>query len=96
MKQFEKHNSQYRELVGKEFVEKTVQRWERTAVYLSDFIKKEYGMNDIPLTSVDLGFIKDFEHFLKTCKGNSKNSALKYLENLKKIITQCYHKHHPC
>lgn len=91
LKQFQKHNKQYRELVGKEFVEKTVQRWERTEQYLAEFIKMEYAMDDMPLMRIDLQFINDFEHFLKVHKQNSKNSAVKYLENLKKIITTSYH-----
>lgn len=91
LKQFQKHNRQYRELVGKEYVEKTVQRWERTELYLAEFIKLEYGLDDMPLMRIDLQFIKDFEHYLKVNKRNSKNSAVKYLENLKKIVTNAYH-----
>jgi len=86
LKQFHKHNKRYRELAGIEFNEKTVQRWERTEKYLSDFISEKYKLEDISLVRIDRDFIVDFEHFLKVNKGNGKNTSSKYLENLKKII----------
>lgn len=83
---FEEHNHKYRELMDKEYVAGTVLRYERTARYLSEMIKNEYGMNDIPLGDINFEFITKFEHYVKTQKLCAQNAAIKYLKNLKKII----------
>lgn len=38
---FTEHNKEARSLIGKDFAEKTVQRYEATAVYLKDFLSKD-------------------------------------------------------
>ena len=38
---FREHNEQSRKLIGKDFVSKTVQRYEHTTRYLEEFIKKD-------------------------------------------------------
>ena len=42
---FKEHNEQSRKLIGKDFVSKTVQRYETTTRYLEEFIKKEYNLH---------------------------------------------------
>ena len=42
---FREHNEQSRKLIGKDFVSKTVQRYETTTRYLEEFIKKEYQLS---------------------------------------------------
>ena len=46
---FQEHNSEYRELMNKEYAEGTVLRYERTARYLKEFISEQYKLADIPL-----------------------------------------------
>ena len=69
---FREHNEQSRKLIGKDFVSKTVQRYETTTRYLEEFIKKEYQLSDIALNNLEANFISKFDAFLKN--------------NLKKII----------
>lgn len=83
---FEKHNLQIRQLIGKGFVEKTVQRYETTKRYLSEFLEKEYNVSDIALNELEARFISQFDTFLKTEKNCAHNSAITRLKNLKKII----------
>ena len=45
---FQEHNSEYRELMNKEYAEGTVLRYERTARYLKEFISEQYKLADIP------------------------------------------------
>lgn len=84
---FKEHNAKYRELIGKDVVKATVLRYERTVRYLEEFLKKEYRLNDIPLCNINREFISNFEFFIKTEKSCAQNTTVKYLKNLKKIIT---------
>ena len=83
---FREHNEQSRKLIGKDFVSKTVQRYETTTRYLEEFIKKEYQLSDIALNNLEANFISRFDAFLKIEKGCAQNSAITRLKNLKKII----------
>ena len=83
---FREHNEQSRKLIGKDFISKTVQRYETTTRYLEEFIKKEYQLPDIALNNLEANFISKFDAFLKIEKGCAQNSAITRLKNLKKII----------
>ena len=85
---FQEHNSEYRELMNKEYAEGTVLRYERTARYLKEFISEQYKLADIPLKSINYEFITKFEHFIKIQKNCAQNATVKYLKNLKKIINK--------
>lgn len=82
---FTEHNIEARSLIGKGYVDKTVQRFETTARYLSEFLKAEYNLSDIALKELDLAFIRKFDVFLKVEKNCAQNSAITRLKNLKKI-----------
>lgn len=82
---FDEHNSQCRLLIGKDFVPKTVQRYETTAKYLKEFMEKIYNISDICLSDVTPSFIQDFEVFLKVEKGCAQNAATTRLKNIKKM-----------
>jgi site-specific recombinase XerD len=83
---FAEHNEQCRQLINKDFVFKTVQRYETTARYLGEFMQSKYGVPDIALDELKPAFVHDFETFLKVEKGCAHNSAITRLKNLKKII----------
>jgi len=83
---FEEHNNQCRQLIGKDFVAKTVQRYETTAKYLKEFMQKRYNFSDIYLQEVTPSFIQDFEVFLKIEKGCAQNAATTRLKNIKKMF----------
>jgi site-specific recombinase XerD len=83
---FEEHNQQMEKLVGVEFALGTWKRYHTTKKHVKEFLKTEYHQNDIPVRDVNLRFIKGFEYFLKITKACNHNSALKYVNNFKKII----------
>ena len=83
---FNEHNTQCRQLIGKDFVEKTVQRYETTAKYLLEFMEKQYDISDIALNDIDPAFIRNFDVFLKVEKNCAQNAAITRLKGLKKII----------
>ena len=86
IKLFDEHNQQMEKLVGIEFALGTYKRYHTTRSHVAEYIKSEYRKNDIPVQDVDLKFIKGFEYFLKVSKECNHNSALKYVNNFKKII----------
>ena len=83
---FEEHNQQMEKLVGIEFALGTWKRYHTTKSHVAEYVKQEYRKNDIPVREVDLKFIKGFEYFLKVTKACNHNSALKYVNNFKKIV----------
>lgn len=83
---FDEHNQQMKKLIDIEFALGTYKRYHTTRNHIDDFVKSEFRKSDIPVRDVDLKFIKGFEYFLKTAKECNHNSALKYINNFKKII----------
>ena len=83
---FKEHNQKCSELIGKDYVRATVMYYERTARYLSEFIKQSHRLSDIPLKDIDYNFIQAFEHFVKTVKNCQQNATVKHLKNFKRII----------
>lgn len=83
---FDEHNLQMEKLVDIEFALGTWKRYFTTRSHVAEFIKLEYRKNDIPVKDIDLKFIKGFEYFLKVTKSCNHNSALKYVNNFKKIV----------
>ena len=65
---FRDHNKKYRELMGKDYVEGTVLRYERTVRYLEEMLLIKCNLKDIPLKDVNNAFILEFEHFVKATK----------------------------
>jgi site-specific recombinase XerD len=83
---FEEHNQQMKNLIGVEFAMGTWKRYNTTKLHIASFVQSEYQQKDIPVRKIDLKFIKGFEYFLKTTKSCNHNSALKYVNNFKKIV----------
>jgi len=83
---FDEHNQQMENLIDIEFALGTYKRYQTSRSHVAEFIKSEFRKSDIPVRDVDLKFIKGFEYFLKVTKKCNHNSALKYINNFKKII----------
>lgn len=83
---FEEHNAEMEKLIGKDFALGTWKRYNTTKKHVQEYVKSEYRRSDIPVRDVNLKFIKGFEYFLKVTKNCNHNSALKYINNFKKII----------
>ena len=81
------HNEKCRALIGKEYTESTVTKFETSINRLREFIRFGYHKDDLFLNELDGQFIRDFEYWLKTSIGCQNNSALKHLKNLKKSHT---------
>lgn len=83
---FKEHNDKCRALVGKEYVEGTIRKFDTSLLYMGQYLRFQYGKNDIALQEIDQEFVRNFEFFLKTEKNCQNNSALKHIKNFRKVI----------
>ena len=85
---FKEDNLKYRQrLEIGDVVLNTVLRNERAERYLGEFIRKRYKADDIPFSSIDNAFVRDFHLFLRVDKKQKQNTANKYCKILKRIVT---------
>ena len=83
---YAEHNEKCRALIGKEYTESTVTKFDTSINRLKEYIRSCYHRDDIMLVELDGQFIRDFDFWLKTDKHCQNNSALKHLKNLKKVV----------
>lgn len=83
---FEYHNLRLKQQVEKGFSHNTFVRYTTCLKHIKEFILWKYSAKDIPLHSINYGFITDFEFYLRTEKGCNNNTTLKYISNFKKIV----------
>lgn len=85
---FKEDNLKYRQrLEIGDVVLNTVLRNERAERYLGEFIRKQYNSDDIPFSSIDNAFVRNFHLFLRIDKKQEQNTANKYCKILKRIVT---------
>ncbi|MCY1633531.1 site-specific integrase [Marinifilum sp. D737] len=82
---FKKHNDRCEKRVGIDMAEGTLERYSTCLKHTQEFIKKQYHLNDLPLSKINHQFICDFEHYFRTERKCSTNTTSKYLKNFKKI-----------
>ncbi|MUP46480.1 site-specific integrase [Gramella sp. BOM4] len=86
LKVFKEHNEQMDRLSGKSISKSTAKRYWTCYNHVEQFINEEYKAQDYPMNEINHQFISKFEYFLKTKRECNHNSALKYVNNFKKII----------
>jgi len=83
---FKEHNEQMDRLSDKSISKSTAKRYWTCYNHVEQFINKEYKADDFRMKDINHQFISKFEYFLKTTRECNHNSALKYVNNFKKII----------
>lgn len=83
---FKEHNDQMDRLSSKSISKSTAKRYWTCYNHVKQFIHEEYKVDDYRMKDIDHQFISKFEYFLKTNRECNHNSALKYVNNFKKII----------
>ncbi len=83
---FRHHNAEIKERINIDIAKGTFQKFESILKHVIEFMKKNYGRNDMFLSQLNHKFISDFEHFLKTKKQINNNTTVKYIRSLRKII----------
>lgn len=86
--EFQKHNDEMLKLVPKEYAPATHRRYVTARSHIAEFIKRKYKRDDIELRELNYEFIVSYEHYLKTVRKCSNNTAIKYISNFQKIVLQ--------
>ncbi len=73
-------------LIGKDYALATHKRYETARFHAIAFINYKYGTDDLEMREFDYDFIISYEIYLKTVKNCVNNSALKYIDCLRKVI----------
>lgn len=89
---FQMHNKKMKQLIGIDYTEGTLEKYERTCNYAFMFMRETYNLYDIDIQKLDYSFITDFEHWLKTVRKCAHNTTMKYLAYFKKIVLYCIKK----
>ena len=90
LKAFDEHVEEKFNLIGKRIVKSTYHRYYYLRIRLSEFLTEKYHLSDIPLREINYQFIRDFEMYLLTVRGNKQSTIAQYLINLKKVVELAY------
>jgi integrase/recombinase XerD len=83
---FDHHISQIKALVGQDYTAATLGKFVLIKGHVCDFIQYQYRLNDLSLKQLNLGFLHDFDHYLKVQKKQNQNTVNKTIERVKKIL----------
>ncbi|WP_298117378.1 site-specific integrase [Flavobacterium sp.] len=87
---FQNHNDQIEALVKtEEYSPGTLERYKTSLSHTKEFMKWKFNISDINIKDIDLAFITDYDFYLRTERGCSNNTTVKYIKNFKKIIQIC-------
>lgn len=87
---YDRKISQKAALVGNTIGERTLGKYKNAKEVLSAFIRKEYGMDDYPVASVDYGFISSLDLYYRADCRYSHNYMVKHLRYLKQVVSDAY------
>lgn len=83
---FEEHNEFYLLKIGKDTSEITHGRYELTKLRLSEFLREEYKLSDIPVIELTPIFIERFFLFLQNTHNCNNNTALKFIQRFRTVF----------
>ncbi|MBB6127449.1 site-specific integrase [Mucilaginibacter lappiensis] len=89
MEVFADHNRQMEALVGKDFAEGTLERYQTSYDHTKAFLQWQYQVDDFSIRKLDYFFIEQYAFWLKTVRCCNHNTTMKYLANFKKIVLIC-------
>lgn len=86
---FEEHNRQVKALIGREYAQGTLDRYQTSLKHTIAFIQWKYKVSDINIRGINHEFIMSYDFYLRSERNCNNNSTVKYLKNFKKIILIC-------
>jgi site-specific recombinase XerD len=86
---FQDHNNKIKELVGKEYAPRTLERYKTSLSHTKEFLQWKYKVSDIEINKIDHAFVTDYEFWLRSVRNCANNTAVKYIKNFNKIIKIC-------
>ena len=92
LKHFEEHNEQYALRVGVNRAVNSYYQYCNTYRLLSMFIKEQYKVSDVPVRSLDMLFIENFNTFLKINQKQKVNTIRGHINRIKSVVYTILHK----
>ena len=86
MQVYEYKYDQMKKLEGKEYKSSTVAKSIQLQKPVKKFLKHMYGINDIPLSKIDIRFLNEFEFYLKTELNMAVATYNKIIQKLKAMM----------
>ncbi|WP_113652767.1 site-specific integrase [Pedobacter namyangjuensis] len=86
------HNMKMEQLVGKDYVRGTLNRYKVLETHLKVFIRLRYGVADMDIRTINQTFLNGFDHYLRSDKKCANNYVVKNIKNLGKILRICLEK----
>ncbi|MCD8029602.1 MAG: site-specific integrase [Bacteroides sp.] len=83
---FKEHNDKCRELIGIDYAEITVRRYDNCLKYLMETVKLYCNQDDILLKEVNGELVRNFEFYMKTQRKCQQNTVIRYMKCFKKVI----------
>lgn len=83
---YREHNQKCRALIGIDYTRSTVEKFDTSLSHLQEYIRYQYGKEDVLLSDVNGQFVTNFDFYLKTVRKCQNNSSIKHLKNLKKVV----------
>lgn len=80
------HNEKVEALVGKEYVQGTLNRYKILKKHLEVFLNFKYQVKDIDMRNIDIAFLNAFDYYLRSEKSCANNYPAKMIKNLGKVI----------
>ena len=80
------HNDRMKKLVGVEYSNSTLKKFEESKNHVKSFIRSNYEKSNILLEQLNMKFLNDFDYFLKVEKKLKQVTINKHIERLRKII----------
>ena len=81
-----KHNDNCRKLIGTDYADITVRRYDNCLKYLMELVKRDYKVDDMLLREVNGELVRKFDLYLKTEKHCAQNTVIRYMKCFKKVI----------
>jgi len=83
---FKLHNDRMNKLIGLEYTKSTYRKFIEAKKHTANFIKYQFGKNDILLESIKMNFLKDFDFYLKSELRHKQITINKSIQRARKII----------
>ena len=83
---FKEHNDNCRKLIGTDYADITVRRYDNCLKYLMELVKRDYKVDDMLLREVNGELVRKFDLYLKTEKHCAQNTVIRYMKCFKKVI----------
>lgn len=80
------HNQRMKRLVGSEYSDSTLKKFEESKNHIKSFIRNNYEKSNILLEQLNMKFLNDFDYYLKVEKNLKQITINKHIERLRKII----------